>query len=365
MRNKVKITILIATLGLMFLISIGSKNIMNVTQENATYNTEADEEFYPTNPITAKSWWDNFSYIHINGNWSTAANYEWCRGDGSWSNPFIIENITMDASSSPTESGIFIENSKNDYFIIKNCTVYNAPEVPDAAGLKLKNANNGTIIDNHCNDNGGHGILLLGGSGKMCENNTIIENTANNNYNGILLREYCHNNTISGNTANYNTYGGIVLDKSDNNNITGNTANNNNHPGIYLALSDYNLVNNSECNSNGAGIMVSFGNENNITYNTINSNNIGIDISYSDYNSIINNTLIGNTRAIYEYGDCEGNIYEGNTIIPPTGGGGDDDDDDDDDKEAAIPGYDVFLIIGLISVMSIVLLINIEKNKIK
>ena len=109
--------------------------------------------------------------------------------------------------------------------------------------------------------------------------------------------------------------------------------------------------------------LVGRGNENNFTYNTIKFNNIGFDISYSDNNRIINNTFISNTRAIYEYGDCEGNIYEGNTIVPPSSGGGD--DDDDDDKEAAIPGYDVFLLIGLISVMSIVLLINIKKNKIK
>ena len=62
-------------------------------------------------------------FIHIDGNWTTAASYEWCSGDGSWKNPYTIENVTTDASGSPTGIGIFIDNSQNDYFIIKNCII--------------------------------------------------------------------------------------------------------------------------------------------------------------------------------------------------------------------------------------------------
>jgi len=52
------------------------------------------------------------SFIHVDGNWSATTSYDWCYGDGSWGNPYIIENVTID---SPTGSGIIIENSKNDY----------------------------------------------------------------------------------------------------------------------------------------------------------------------------------------------------------------------------------------------------------
>ena len=200
MRNQTRITILVAIFGLMFCISIASNNLLIDTQENTSQTTETIEELYFKKPITAKSWWDNFSFIHIKGNWSTAANYEWCRGKGTSSNPYIIENITMDASSSPTASGIYIQDSQNDYFKIKNCTVYNNPAryYKDDAGIKLENVNNGTLIDNICNDNEKYGILLLGGSGN-CENNTVIENTANNNLDGIVLKNVHDYNNISGN----------------------------------------------------------------------------------------------------------------------------------------------------------------------
>ena len=90
-------------------------------------------------------YWD-LPFIYINGNWSyTAGNYTWCSGDGSWQNPYVIENVTIDASSSPTGSGILIENSKQNYFIIRNCTIFNA-----GTGIKLENSTNGRLTENNC-----------------------------------------------------------------------------------------------------------------------------------------------------------------------------------------------------------------------
>jgi hypothetical protein len=104
--------------------SIGNLNISDDQGINDD-NVEIREDTNLKIPTTS-GWWNNFTFIHINGNWSTAVGYEWCTGDGSWGNPYIIENITIDASSSATGSGIYIQNSKNDYFIINNCTVFNA-----------------------------------------------------------------------------------------------------------------------------------------------------------------------------------------------------------------------------------------------
>jgi hypothetical protein len=64
--------------------------------------------------------WDNFSFIHIKGNWSDAVNLGWCSGEGSWDNPFLIENMTINATNSLINHGILIENSNNYYFQIKN-----------------------------------------------------------------------------------------------------------------------------------------------------------------------------------------------------------------------------------------------------
>ena len=80
----------------------------------------------------------------------------WCSGDGSWGNPYIIENVTIDASSSPTGSGIFINNSKNEYFRIENCTIFNVGAGQTNAAIKLDHTENGTLFDNNCSNNQHH-----------------------------------------------------------------------------------------------------------------------------------------------------------------------------------------------------------------
>jgi len=210
------------------------------------------------------------SFIHVDGNWSATTSYDWCYGDGSWGNPYIIENVTIDASGSPTGSGIFIDNSKNDYFIIRNCTVKYAGNAATDAGIKLYNTCNGTIF-----------------------NNTV----SNNDNEGIYLNFICNNNTISQNTANYNGDKGISLQSGcDNNNITENTINDNTDTGIYLFYScDNNVIKN----------------------NTINRNDVGIVLYQCDNNNISGNILIDNSFCIYEY-SCFGNIIEYNECSPPT-----------------------------------------------
>ena len=68
---------------------------------------------------------DESKSIYIkNDNWS-ATDLPWIQNHtGSWSDPHIIENVTINGQNS--RSCILIEDS-NDCFILKNCTVYNAP----------------------------------------------------------------------------------------------------------------------------------------------------------------------------------------------------------------------------------------------
>ena len=115
-----------------------------------------------------------------------------------------------------------------------------------------------------------------------------------------------NNNTVSGNTANYN-FRGISLYDSDNNEISGNTANNNTAIGIYLSESDYNIVS--------------------------------------------GNNLIGNGLCISER-NCQGNKFSDNGSC--TYGEG--------DKEPAIPGYNLFLLLGILSVVSILLSKKLKKS---
>ncbi|MBY9016466.1 MAG: right-handed parallel beta-helix repeat-containing protein, partial [Candidatus Lokiarchaeota archaeon] len=213
-------------------------------------------------------------FIHVDGsdpnNWTwTAGNYSWCYFDNGY---YIIENVTINANSSPTGSGILINNSLDVYFIIRNCTVYNAGSDIYDAGIRLQNTCNGTIIDNTCTNNGNNGITLYSSS----NNNTLSGNTANNNtLHGIYLYNNCDFNNIINNKANDNTDQGIYLETGcDSNNITDNIINDNNLHGIYLDYNcDFNNIINNTANYNtGHGIFLSNSDYSNITDNTINGN---------------------------------------------------------------------------------------------
>jgi len=259
------------------------------------------------------------SFIHIDGsipdNWSdTTITYDWCSGDGSWSNPYIIENVTIDATGSPTGSGIYIENSKNDHFIIRNCTAYNSGTDYYDAGIKLENTNNGTLINNNCSNNAGCGIVLM----INCENNTLRGNTANeNSYNGIRLNDFCDNNTISENTVNYNEYLGVYLTGyCDYITISGNTVNDNNDEGIHLDSCNYNiLLGNIVNNNNDNGIRIHRCNYNTLSGNTANYNKlIGMYLTNGGRHNILGNTVTDNGGGIRLWQYCDHNTISGNNI---------------------------------------------------
>ena len=130
--------------------------------------------------------------IHIVGNsgWVTFKDAGNCSGNGTYSYPYVIEDLIIDAGRS--ESGIKIEVS-DVYFRIENCTVYNSGINWGEAGIKLFRTTNGRIIGNNCSFNN-YGIWL-----ERSYNNSILGNDANSNIgHGIKLNGDCDNNTISG-----------------------------------------------------------------------------------------------------------------------------------------------------------------------
>ncbi len=143
--------------------------------------------------------------IHIIGNsgWVDFRNAGNCTGSGTYSDPYVIENLVT--------NGILIENS-SVYFKIENCVVHNS--YWRYGGILLVDVNNSQLINN---DSSSHhkGISLL-----LSNNNTISGNFLNNNYQGIDLW-YSNNNVVSGNSANNNSYG-IFLERSNCSIISGN-----------------------------------------------------------------------------------------------------------------------------------------------
>jgi len=340
--TKLKIIILI-TIEILFAL------VPKITSTADNSVITFDMENLKTAAVTGK--------IHIDNNWTDAWSAGICSGNGTYSDPYVIEDLVIDAGG--WGSGIFIENS-DVYFRIENCTIYNAagwmpPDPFDSGGIRLLHVHNSQLTNNNCSSNW-VGILL-----QFSDNNTISENIVNNNsWIGMYIIE-SDNNIISGNTVNNNAKFGmgiyycflnnISTNVLKNNNIVGiypntnsnitisrNTIINSSH-GIYIAgdiydnISGNDLHNNSEnglfiravnciisgnnASYNGNGIFLEgwwtweSGANNTILGNIANYNNVGIRLENTNNNIISGNSLIGNVKCIVEIG-CSGNKFEDN-----------------------------------------------------
>ena len=380
-----KIIILIA-LGILFALSpiITSNFIFNVG--NNKTSSEYDDDItvdYENLKISATS-----GKIHIDGNseWVAFKNAGKCTGEGTYSDPYIIEDLVIDAGG--WGSCILIENS-DVYFKIENCYVYNAGGSYEEtyAGIQLSNVNNALIISNNCPSNE-LGIILV-----YSNNNTISGNNVSNNDCGISLR-YSNNNTISNNNGDgiylYHSDNSTILNNngcritlsySNNSTLSGNTMN---YCGISLSgslaevashiIDDTNLVNYKpvyyyvnelglgssnftnagqiilvNCNDSiisnltvsygTTGIALLYCNKNTISGNTVNNNlHYGIELTHSDNNTISGNTVNNNLKGIdlfhSDYNTISGNTannnkydgitlyYSDNNTISNNNGGG-------------------------------------------
>ena len=298
MKIKMK-TIFTFLMLILIVFSISAQNNMKNSVETAQ-----DDLNFGTPNLKQAGFWNNFTFIHItNLNWTIANETDWCSGSGTWGDPYIIENMIINASGSPIGCGIFIENSVDVYFTIRNVTIFET-----ANGIKLENTNKGTIDNNVLSNNIESGIYMVN-----CVNNTISRNELiNNGGQGINLFSYCINNKILGNTAkndgtNFQDTGIHLEDYCDNNEIMENVVTDNDINGIYIE--DYcegnliynNTVKNTVTNQQDYGIRI-YNNcdQNNVSLNVIeNLNNFGIYVVTSDGTSISNNKIIDISIAMW------------------------------------------------------------------
>jgi len=354
-QKKTKLTIFLLLFGSLLTISI-----LGIFSDNIStrINTLPGEKLNPITQVKSSTSWSNFTHIHITGSdWSTVENYDWVQGNGSWDNPYIIENITIDAGSSPTGSGILIESSTSVYFIIRNCVVTNSiSESGWYGGIKLLNTNNGKLINNDCSHNDKVGIVLSGSSNNTVEANIVDYNidpaTESDQGYGIVVADSSYNNTIHNNHAFYNKRDGIIVyTGSAMNNLTYNNCSHNGRTGIHLLYcgSDNIVANNqltenagtqvSKANlrvdgshgnflwynnaSNGQsgthGIHINSAHDNELLGNIANNNaGRGIYLYNSDYNKLHSNTANSNQYGIYlysssDYNEIYYNTYQDNT----------------------------------------------------
>ncbi|UCC18300.1 MAG: right-handed parallel beta-helix repeat-containing protein, partial [Promethearchaeota archaeon] len=169
--------------------------------------------------LTTSGFWEE-SPIFINAtatgvgahNWTWVENQVWFGGgNGTFGNPYLIENITIDGSQSA--NCLEIINSKV-FFIVRNCTLHNSSVGVYDAGIKLINTNNGSIILNNCSSNGANGVVIFFG-----KNNTISENHIRNNAQDGIFLHLSNNNTFLENDIIDNTQYGAFLNLSESNTL--------------------------------------------------------------------------------------------------------------------------------------------------
>ena len=156
------------------------------------------------------------------------ASKSWCKGSGTVNDPYIIENLNINARQEWVDC-VFIQNSEA-YFIIRNCSFFDSSCCYPhwclcgiRHGMRLINVTNGIIMSNqiYLND---YGIRL-----DSCSNISIVDNYIYNNLVNLMIQN-SNNNTISDNIFSnyyYGRYGGsgLLLDNSYYNKITNNHFN--------------------------------------------------------------------------------------------------------------------------------------------
>lgn len=146
----------------------------------------------------------NSERIHINNNWTEVKAAGICTGEGTGINPYILKNLIIDAEG--VGQGIYIENTI-EYFKIENCEVFNSGGNYEDSGIRLYNVTNGRILNNTMYDN------YRGMSIWLCLNLTIVRNRLYNDRGLQLL--YSNDSIFYLNTFINSNYD-IFLQWSDN-----------------------------------------------------------------------------------------------------------------------------------------------------
>ena len=189
--------------------------------------------------------------ISINGNYEL--NQTSTSGNGTESNPYIIEGLTINGNGSLY---CILINNTNKFFIVRDCTLFNS-----TFGLYLNNVSNGEVFNNYIFSNFNAGLLIDGSN-----NNTVL---FNNVYSNRLYGCLMHN-------CNFTQ-------------IIGNSFWNNNYTSIFLNYSHFNEI----------------------YINEINNHQFALILQRSNYSSVVSNHGINNNYGIKQI-ECNGNVLEGN-----------------------------------------------------
>lgn len=208
---------------------------------------------------------------------SIGISLRWSNGNTITNNIASLDNI-----------GISLLQSNN------NAIINNTASSNNNIGIELSISSYNDIIDNTADDNANYGIHLY-----SSDHNNVINNDVNSNGVGIYL-DWSPNNVIRGNIVNFNSLTGIaVYWESNNNQIVENNVNSNYNISIRISFSHYNNVSYNEASYGVVGIYLDWSEYNQIVSNTANSSTHGISLEwFSNNNQIINNKVLTNLVGI-------------------------------------------------------------------
>ena len=255
----------------------------------------------------------------------------------------IMDNLQI----SNTSTGIWLFHSNDN--TISSCNMkYNKEQA-----IYLLFSNN-TVITGNVIDNNAEDALYL----RSCEYNNITYNTItddreNNPRTGISLQE-CNHCNVRGNNVS-DCLVGLGM-SGDHNLISFNNFSDNQDNGIWIYNSDYNTFNNNSMNNNWNGFTLEQSNNNDIIGNEIKYNKeYGLNLYECNDNTIIGNTFYCNNQGCWqEYGGT-GNTFDNNICedCPEEDGNG---------GPGGVPGYNLLIIIGIISIFITLLIRKRRKH---
>ena len=265
--------------------------------------------------------------------WQYHSTRFWCSGSGTWTDPYIIEDLSINGQE--TDTGIEIQYSQTKYFIIRNCFITNTAydggiflyQTRNATivnniivsstqkGIYLDECRNCSISDNHISETDESGIYLDASAENLVYNNQIGRAASL----GAIRLNFCNNNTISRNYINHTLSGnGIVLIDSESNNLTDNIIENTiSESGMAISTSSYYniLRNNSVSYSYYDGININSGAQNDFIDNKLFKNQRhGFNLTSSDNCEFYINNASNNGGSGISLNDCDSSYLSSNTL---------------------------------------------------
>ena len=284
----------------------GGNDIDNNGIGDTLYNVSGQDAAADYFPIYGNPFHDR-GIVYINGSmangtssWSWVVSRAWCLGTGAPADPYVIEDLVIDASGN--DYGIQVDDSDTYCFKIENCTVSSATN----AGVLLNNSNDGTIdncdLSFNPGSSNGYGLKVIDCNRTTTTNTRLIGNSyavsiSNSDYtnfsynrlntsfsNGMSIYD-SDNNTISNNYITDTKNIGLWVVNVESTNITSNIfGDNGGDPSLYMQENNYfNYIYNNTFGYNTYAVLAQEYEVTNVNHwNNSEIGNVWYDYNYSD-----------------------------------------------------------------------------------